>query len=185
MEVTIQRASVEFISLVADFKLICDDANKVKWIKVIQASGSLIGSIIGGHMGDHLGRKTIFFTGQLFIVITSIMSIASRNWIAYSIIQGINCFLYGVIEVTSLTLMMEYTNNKWSYKRDHLQICSAHKDDFLYLIITRNELMVHYENNKRHSYELLVDKRSSSSIETNVTSLKDYALDSVKWPEHT
>ncbi|CAJ0588048.1 unnamed protein product [Cylicocyclus nassatus] len=110
---TAEKASVEFVSLVADFKLVCDDADKVKWIEIIQAGGSLVGSIIGGHMGDHLGRKTIFFTGQLLIIITSIMSIASRGWIAYASIQGVNCFLYGVIEVTSLTMMMEYTNNKY------------------------------------------------------------------------
>ncbi|VDM60039.1 unnamed protein product [Angiostrongylus costaricensis] len=40
----------------------------------------------------------MFFIGQLFIIITSIMSTASRNWIAYAFIQGMNCFLYGVIE---------------------------------------------------------------------------------------
>ncbi|EPB65709.1 hypothetical protein ANCCEY_15224, partial [Ancylostoma ceylanicum] len=110
---TAEKDSVEFVSLVADFKLICDDADKVKWIEIIQAGGSLIGSIIGGHMGDHLGRKTIFFSGQLLIIITSMMSTASRGWIAYASIQGVNCFLYGVIEVTSLTMMMEYTNNKY------------------------------------------------------------------------
>ncbi|EPB69561.1 hypothetical protein ANCCEY_11344, partial [Ancylostoma ceylanicum] len=95
---TAEKDSVEFVSLVADFKLICDDADKVKWIEIIQAGGSLIGSIIGGHMGDHLGRKTIFFSGQLLIIITSMMSTASRGWIAYACIQGVNCFLYGVIE---------------------------------------------------------------------------------------
>ncbi|ETN84609.1 transporter, major facilitator family protein [Necator americanus] len=110
---TAEKDSVEFVSLVADFKLICDDADKVKWIEITQAGGSLIGSIIGGHMGDHLGRKTIFFSGQLLIIITSMMSTASRGWIAYASIQGVNCFLYGVIEVTSLTMMMEYTNNKF------------------------------------------------------------------------
>ncbi|VDL84955.1 unnamed protein product [Nippostrongylus brasiliensis] len=68
-----KRNSVEFYSLVANFKLICDDSDKVKWIQVIQAGGSLIGSIIGGHLGDHFGRQTIFFTGQLLIIITSMM----------------------------------------------------------------------------------------------------------------
>jgi len=37
---------------------------------------------------------------------------ASRGWIAFAVIQGVNCFLYGVIETTSLAMMMEYTNNK-------------------------------------------------------------------------
>ncbi|CAJ0582647.1 unnamed protein product, partial [Mesorhabditis spiculigera] len=105
--------SVEFRSLVADFKLVCDDSDKVKWIEVIQAGGSLIGSVIGGHLGDHLGRRTIFFSGQLTIIITSMMCTAARNWYAYASIMGFNCFLYGIIEVTSLTMMMEYTSNKF------------------------------------------------------------------------
>ncbi|VDO59983.1 unnamed protein product [Heligmosomoides polygyrus] len=108
---TAERDSVEFVSLVADFKMICDDADKVEWIQVIQAGGSLVGSIIGGHMGDHLGRQTIFFTGQLLIIITSMMSTASQNWIAYASIQGVNCFLYGVIEL-NLTKTM-FMKNGW------------------------------------------------------------------------
>ncbi|XGW14981.1 hypothetical protein V3C99_000902 [Haemonchus contortus] len=127
---TAEKDSVEFVSLVADFKLICDDADKVKWIQVIQAGGSLLGSIMGGHMGDHLGRQTIFFTGQLLIIITSMMSTASQNWIAYASIQGVNCFLYGVIEVTSLTMMMEYTNNKY-----RVVMASAFQWPFAYMTI--------------------------------------------------
>ncbi|VDL63852.1 unnamed protein product [Nippostrongylus brasiliensis] len=124
------RNSVEFYSLVANFKLICDDSDKVKWIQVIQAGGSLIGSIIGGHLGDHFGRQTIFFTGQLLIIITSMMSTASQNWIAYASIQGVNCFLYGVIEVTSLTMMMEYTNNKY-----RVVLASAFQWPIAYMVI--------------------------------------------------
>ncbi|PIO63228.1 hypothetical protein TELCIR_15183, partial [Teladorsagia circumcincta] len=37
---TAETNSLEFFSLVADFKMICDDANKVKFIQVIQAGGS-------------------------------------------------------------------------------------------------------------------------------------------------
>lgn len=36
-----QKDSVEFRSLVSDFKLVCDDADKVKWIEVIQAGGAV------------------------------------------------------------------------------------------------------------------------------------------------
>ncbi|PAV64473.1 hypothetical protein WR25_07046 [Diploscapter pachys] len=105
--------ATEFYSLVAAFKLICDDSDKTKWIEVIMAGGSLIGSIVGGHMGDHLGRKRIFLSGQILIILTSMMCTASRGWIAFAVIQAVNCFLYGVIETTSLAMMMEYTNNKY------------------------------------------------------------------------
>lgn len=105
--------ATEFYSLVAAFKLICDDSDKTKWIEVIMAGGSLFGSIVGGHMGDHLGRKRIFLSGQILIILTSMMCTASRGWIAFAVIQGVNCFLYGVIETTSLAMMMEYTNNKY------------------------------------------------------------------------
>ncbi|KAJ1350742.1 hypothetical protein KIN20_006617 [Parelaphostrongylus tenuis] len=128
---TAEKKSVGFVSLVGDFKMICNDADKVKWIQVIQAGGSLVGSIIGGHMGDYYGRKTMFFIGQLFIIITSIMSTASRNWIAYACIQGMNCFLYGVIEVTSLTMMMEYTNNKY-----RIVMASAFQWPIAYIVIS-------------------------------------------------
>ncbi|CAB3398915.1 unnamed protein product [Caenorhabditis bovis] len=107
------RENLEFFSVVAQFKLICDDDDKPEYIEVIMAGSSLIGSIFGGHIGDHYGRQTIFFTGQLLIIITSMMTTAARGWISFAVIQGANCFLYGVIETTSLTMMMEYSSNKY------------------------------------------------------------------------
>ncbi|CCD72108.1 Major facilitator superfamily (MFS) profile domain-containing protein [Caenorhabditis elegans] len=107
------KQNLEFFSIVGQFQLICDDSDKVEYIEVIMAGSSLIGSIIGGHMGDHFGRQTIFFTGELLIIITSMMCTAAQSWIAFSVIQGVNCFLYGVIETTSLTMMVEFTSNKF------------------------------------------------------------------------
>lgn len=107
------KENLEFFSVVAQFKLICDDGDKVEWIEVIMAGSSLIGSIIGGHMGDHFGRQTIFFTGELLIIITSMMCTAAQSWVAFAAIQGVNCFIYGVIETTSLTMMVEFTSNKY------------------------------------------------------------------------
>lgn len=107
------KQNLEFFSVVGQFQLICDDSDKVEYIEVIMAGSSLIGSIIGGHMGDHFGRQTIFFTGELLIIITSMMCTAAQSWIAFACIQGVNCFLYGVIETTSLTMMVEFTSNKY------------------------------------------------------------------------
>ncbi|CAO4378089.1 unnamed protein product [Caenorhabditis nigoni] len=107
------KQNLEFFSIVGQFQLICDDSDKVEYIEVIMAGSSLIGSIIGGHMGDHFGRQTIFFTGELLIIITSMMCTAARSWIAFAAIQGVNCFIYGVIETTSLTMMVEFTSNKY------------------------------------------------------------------------
>uniref|UniRef100_A0A1I7TYD7 MFS domain-containing protein n=1 Tax=Caenorhabditis tropicalis TaxID=1561998 RepID=A0A1I7TYD7_9PELO len=107
------KENLEFFSIVGQFKLICDDGDKVEWIEVIMAGSSLIGSIIGGHMGDHFGRQTIFFTGELLIIITSMMCTAAQSWVAFAAIQGVNCFIYGVIETTSLTMMVEFTSNKY------------------------------------------------------------------------
>ncbi|CAD6186698.1 unnamed protein product [Caenorhabditis auriculariae] len=108
-----ERDGLEFFSIVAQFKLICADSDKPKWIDVILAGGSLVGSVIGGHVGDHFGRQTAFFVAQLLIIITSMMSTASQSWIAFASIQCVNCFLYGVIETTSLTMMMEITSNRY------------------------------------------------------------------------
>ncbi|KAF1752657.1 hypothetical protein GCK72_019212 [Caenorhabditis remanei] len=107
------KQNLEFFSIVGQFQLICDDEDKVEYIEVIMAGSSLIGSIIGGHMGDHFGRQTIFFTGELLIIITSMMCTAAQSWIAFAAIQGVNCFIYGVIETTSLTMMVEFTSNKY------------------------------------------------------------------------
>lgn len=107
------KDNLEFFSVVAQFQLICDDGDKVEYIEVIMAGSSLIGSIIGGHMGDHFGRQTIFFTGELLIIITSMMCTAAQSWVAFAVIQGVNCFIYGVIETTSLTMMVEFTSNKY------------------------------------------------------------------------
>lgn len=107
----LQKNSTEFYSVVANFKLICDRKENVRWIQIIQAGGSvtlfsdvlntvfqLVGSVFGGHMGDFFGRKAMFFAAQLLIIITSIMCTASKDWIAFAALQAVNCFLYGIIE---------------------------------------------------------------------------------------
>jgi hypothetical protein len=40
------------------------------------------------------------------------MTIASTQWTGFAFAQFLNGILYGIIEVESLTLMMEYTNNQ-------------------------------------------------------------------------
>ncbi|VDM49732.1 unnamed protein product, partial [Toxocara canis] len=107
------KSSVEFYSLVAAWKLICDDKDKPVLIQLIQAVGGFMGSFVGGHCGDHFGRKKFFFTGQLCIIITSVMATAAVSWYTYAICLFLNAIFYGMIEVTSLTLMMEYTNDKY------------------------------------------------------------------------
>jgi MFS family permease len=108
-----QKKSNEFYSVVADFQLVCDQKDKVRWIQVLMAIGSvqifsgpiillifqLVGSVFGGHMGDFFGRKAMFFGAQLLIIITSIMCTAAQGWIAFAVIQAVNNFLYGIIEV--------------------------------------------------------------------------------------
>lgn len=103
---------LEFFSLRAKFQLICDN-DYVPIIQIIMAGGSLIGALVGGHIGDAFGRQTLFFVGQLLLIITSMMSVASQGWLSFSIIMGVNCILFGLLETTSLTMMMEYTSNKF------------------------------------------------------------------------
>jgi MFS family permease len=64
----------------------------------------LIGSIVGGHFGDHFGRKYGFAGGQVCIIITSMFGTAAKTWFAFAILQGLNGFLYGVIEVNTATI---------------------------------------------------------------------------------
>ncbi|GMS80178.1 hypothetical protein PENTCL1PPCAC_2353, partial [Pristionchus entomophagus] len=111
-EINAKTDNLEFFSLRAKFKLICDD-DYVPIIQISMAGGSLIGALVGGHLGDAFGRQTLFFVGQLLIIITSMMSTASQGWLSFSIIMGVNCVLYGLLETTSLTMMMEYTSNKF------------------------------------------------------------------------
>uniref|UniRef100_A0AC34F8L9 Major facilitator superfamily (MFS) profile domain-containing protein n=1 Tax=Panagrolaimus sp. ES5 TaxID=591445 RepID=A0AC34F8L9_9BILA len=73
----------------------------------------LVGSIIGGHLGDWYGRQFLFYMCQLGIVITSCMTTAARDWQGYSVCQALNGLMYGMLEVESITLLMEYTNNRW------------------------------------------------------------------------
>lgn len=67
---------------------------------------------MGGHLGDAFGRQYLFYMSQLGILITSCLTIAATSWVGYSICQFLNGILYGIIEVESITLMMEYTNNQ-------------------------------------------------------------------------
>ena len=106
------KNSTDFNSIVATFKLICDDRKKMEYIQIVLACAMLIGSIIGGHLGDWYGRQYLFYMCQLGIVITSCMTIASRHWTDYLICQSLNGIMYGIIEVESITLLMEYTNNQ-------------------------------------------------------------------------
>ncbi|KAI6221024.1 MFS domain-containing protein [Aphelenchoides fujianensis] len=103
----------EFTSIVATFRLVCEDAYKTEWIQMIQAASLFIGSVIGGHIGDWFGRQFGFYMCQLGIAITSCMTIAATGWMGFAICQFCNGILYGIIEVESITLMMEYTNNQY------------------------------------------------------------------------
>jgi hypothetical protein len=62
------KNSTNFHSILAQFKMICDDSDKPRNIQLILASGLLLGSIIGGHIGDWFGRQFLFYMSQLFIV---------------------------------------------------------------------------------------------------------------------
>ncbi|KAI6186861.1 MFS domain-containing protein [Aphelenchoides besseyi] len=103
----------EFTSIVATFRLICEDSYKPEIIQMIQAAALFIGSVIGGHIGDWFGRQFGFYICQLGIAITSCMTIASTAWTGFAAAQFCNGILYGIIEVESITLMMEYTNNQY------------------------------------------------------------------------
>ncbi|VDK42256.1 unnamed protein product [Anisakis simplex] len=98
-KLTAIKSSVEFYSLVAQWKSICDESDRPKLVQLIQSIGGFIGSFVGGHFGDHFGRKKFFFTGQLCVVITSVMATATTSWYTYSICLGLNAILYGSIEV--------------------------------------------------------------------------------------
>ncbi|KAF8383287.1 hypothetical protein PRIPAC_72429 [Pristionchus pacificus] len=102
----------EFFSVRAKFQLICDN-DYVPLIQIIMAGGSLIGALVGGHIGDAFGRQTLFFVGQLLLIITSMMVTASQGWVSFAVIMGVNCLIYGLLETTALTMMMEYTSNKF------------------------------------------------------------------------
>ncbi|KAK0413500.1 hypothetical protein QR680_006842 [Steinernema hermaphroditum] len=107
------KSSVDFYSILASFRMICDDNFKPETIQIIQASAMFGGSVVGGHLGDHLGRSTCFFISQLCLVITSVMTMAAISWQTYSICQFLFGFFYGVIEVTAMTMLMEMTNNRY------------------------------------------------------------------------
>jgi len=107
------KNSTDFNSIVATFQLICDDRKKPEYIQIVLAGAMLIGSVIGGHLGDWYGRQYLFYMCQLGIVITSCMTTASRRWTDYLICQSLNGIMYGIIEVESITLLMEYTNNQY------------------------------------------------------------------------
>ncbi|TKR88624.1 hypothetical protein L596_012833 [Steinernema carpocapsae] len=107
------KSSVGFYSILANFRMICNDDWKPELIQIMQASAMFGGSVIGGHLGDHLGRATCFFVGQLCLVITSVMTMAAINWQTYVTCQFLFGFFYGVIEVTSMTMLMEMTNNRY------------------------------------------------------------------------
>jgi MFS family permease len=107
------KSSTDFNSIVATFKMICDDKNKPEYIQIVLACSMLVGSIIGGHLGDWYGRQFLFYMCQLGIVITSCMTTAARDWQGYSVCQALNGIMYGMLEVESITLLMEYTNNRY------------------------------------------------------------------------
>jgi len=108
-----KNSTSEFRSIVAAFHLVCDDADKPEKIEIIQAVGLFIGSVVGGHIADWWGRQFGFYLCQLGIAITSCMTIASRSWSSFAIAQFCNGILYGIIEVESIVLMMELTNNQY------------------------------------------------------------------------
>ncbi|KAI6189658.1 MFS domain-containing protein [Aphelenchoides bicaudatus] len=107
------KTNTTFKSIVASFKLVCDDKDKLETIQIIQAASLFIGSVIGGHICDWFGRQFGFYICQLGVAITSCMTIASTTWVSFAVVQFFNGILYGIIEVESIVLMMEFTNNQY------------------------------------------------------------------------
>ncbi|MFH4980515.1 hypothetical protein AB6A40_007224 [Gnathostoma spinigerum] len=102
-----------FHSIVSVWKLICSEKNKQSYILIFQSAGCILGSVLGGHIGDYFGRKPGFYAGQLCLIVTSIMTTAAVSWLSFAICRFVSGMFYGMIEVTSLTLMVEYTSNKF------------------------------------------------------------------------
>ena len=102
-----------FRSLTEDWQLVCDNANIPDILFLIYLCGRIFGSVIGGHLGDAFGRKKGFFTAQFVLIVTGVMAVACTGWQAFAVLQAVNGFFFGIIEVTALTLMMEYTDSKY------------------------------------------------------------------------
>ncbi|CAD5224338.1 unnamed protein product [Bursaphelenchus okinawaensis] len=106
------KDSSEFNSIVASFHLICDDANKPQIINIIQ-SFSLVCKGGDSHLGDAFGRQFMFYVCQLAMCITSCLIVASTGWQGFAAAQFFNGIFYGLVEVESLTLLMEITNDQF------------------------------------------------------------------------
>ncbi|CAD5232254.1 unnamed protein product [Bursaphelenchus xylophilus] len=107
------EGSADFKSIVASFQLVCEDANKPQIINILQSVSLMIGAILGGHLGDAFGRQFMFYVCQLGICITSCLIVASTGWQGFAAAQFCNGILYGIVEVESLTMLMEMTSDQF------------------------------------------------------------------------
>ena len=98
---------------VLQWSLVCDRAWMVAMITTVQSIGLLIGALIAGHAADHFGRKPMFFSGVLIMVIFNFVAYFSVSWVMFAMIRcfiGIGMAIYFIVRDN---MQIEVTSPKW------------------------------------------------------------------------
>ncbi|VDO92693.1 unnamed protein product [Soboliphyme baturini] len=110
---TLTPVNVQFFTVMEEFKLICARKFYFLWLFTGYLCGHLLGCCLGGLSADLFGRLSGFFATLTIGLVSNVMSIASRNWTAFIAFQIVNGIAMGKMEVNSLTLFIEFTEESF------------------------------------------------------------------------
>ncbi|KRX82544.1 Solute carrier family 22 member 7 [Trichinella sp. T6] len=111
----LKEVDLQFSSMTSDWKLVCDRRSYVFILLASFLIGRMIGAIVGGHLSDNLGRlRGLFVYLSVGLVVRS-LSIACTDWKSFAIFQFVTGAIFGQIQTTCTTLLIETTDGKYRY----------------------------------------------------------------------
>ncbi|KRZ97400.1 Solute carrier family 22 member 7 [Trichinella sp. T8] len=111
----LKEVDLQFSSMTSDWKLVCDRRSYVFILLASFLIGRMIGAIVGGHLSDNLGRLRGLFVYLSAGLVVRSLSIACTDWKSFAIFQFVTGAIFGQIQTTCTTLLIETTDGKYRY----------------------------------------------------------------------
>ncbi|KRZ29234.1 Solute carrier family 22 member 7 [Trichinella pseudospiralis] len=111
----LKEVDLQFSSMTSDWKLVCDRRSYVFILLASFLIGRMIGAIVGGHLSDNLGRLRGLFVYLSAGLVVRSLSIACTDWKSFAIFQFVTGAIFGLIQTTCTTLLIETTDGKYRY----------------------------------------------------------------------
>ncbi|CAB3983634.1 organic cation transporter -like [Paramuricea clavata] len=108
----------DFTSTVTEFDLVCENSYLQSVAQSCYWAGVMVGLIIGGYLADRFGRKIVFYTGVVGIVIATWVMVFPKYFAVFIAGRLFNGLGSGFMNATYYVIVAEYTS-----KRHRAKLC--------------------------------------------------------------